>query len=178
MKERGARAEEFIQVLKTVWTTNPVEFHGKFYQIPKSYIGPKPVQKPHPPIYMAAFAPPALNRIARLADGWNPVGIPVEGMAQMFSSIQEMAKAAGRDPASLELIVRAHVEITDKPLGKKRFIFTGTRDQVKEDIAACKKIGATEIHFDPTFSERGSTLKGWLDMLEEMRGLTGNMAAA
>src|SRR2546422_11314982 len=46
MKQRGAMADEFVQVLKAIWTTNPVEFHGKFYQVPKSYIGPKPVQKP------------------------------------------------------------------------------------------------------------------------------------
>ena len=178
LKDRGARADEFIQVLKAIWTTNPVEFHGKFYNLPKSYISPKPVQKPHPPIYLAAFAPPALNRIARLADGWNPVAIPLEGMAQMFGSIKEMAKAAGRNPSSLEMLVRAHVEITDKPLGKERFIFTGTKEQVKEDIGGCQKIGAAEIHFDPTFSQRGSTLEGWLSVLEEMRRLTENVAAA
>jgi probable F420-dependent oxidoreductase len=57
MKQRGAMADEFLQVLKSIWTTNPVEFSGKFYKVPKSYIEPKPVQKPHPPIYLAAFAP-------------------------------------------------------------------------------------------------------------------------
>jgi probable F420-dependent oxidoreductase len=69
MKQRGARADEFLQVLKAIWTTNPVEFRGKFFQVPKSYIGPKPVQKPHPPIYLAAFAPPALKRLARWQTG-------------------------------------------------------------------------------------------------------------
>ena len=48
MKQRGAMADEFLQALKAIWTTNPVEFHGRFYQIPKSYINRKPVQKPHP----------------------------------------------------------------------------------------------------------------------------------
>jgi alkanesulfonate monooxygenase SsuD/methylene tetrahydromethanopterin reductase-like flavin-dependent oxidoreductase (luciferase family) len=48
----AAPADEFLQVLKAIWTTNPVKFHGKFYQVPESYIGPKPVQKPHPPIHM------------------------------------------------------------------------------------------------------------------------------
>lgn len=43
MKKRGAMADEFLQVLKAIWTTNPVEFHGQFYHLPKSYIGPKPV---------------------------------------------------------------------------------------------------------------------------------------
>jgi alkanesulfonate monooxygenase SsuD/methylene tetrahydromethanopterin reductase-like flavin-dependent oxidoreductase (luciferase family) len=69
MKKRGAVADEFLQVLKAIWTTDPVEFHGKFYNIPRSYINPKPVQKPHPPIYLGAFVASALNRVAREADG-------------------------------------------------------------------------------------------------------------
>src|SRR6478672_6481622 len=87
MKQRGARADEFLHVLKAIWTTNPVEFHGKFFDVPKSYINLKPVQKPHPPIYLAAFAPAALKRLARLADGWNPIFLPVPTMAEMFDSI-------------------------------------------------------------------------------------------
>jgi alkanesulfonate monooxygenase SsuD/methylene tetrahydromethanopterin reductase-like flavin-dependent oxidoreductase (luciferase family) len=64
MKHRGAMADEFLHALKAIWTTNPVEFHGKFYKIPKSYMNRKPVQKPHPPIYLAAFAPAAMKRLA------------------------------------------------------------------------------------------------------------------
>src|SRR6516164_656165 len=111
MKQRGAMANEFLQVLKAIWTTNPVEFHGRFFQVPKSYISPKPVQHPHPPIYLAAFAPPAMKRLATMALGWNAVAIPVEGMTHMSSGIQEMAKQAGRDRSSLKMIVRANLEI-------------------------------------------------------------------
>jgi probable F420-dependent oxidoreductase len=171
MKQRGARADEFLQVLKAIWTTNPVEFRGKFYTVPKSYIYPKPVQQPHPPIYLAAFVPAALNRLARMADGWNPVAIPVDGMAQMFAGIQQMAKDAGRDPSSLKMVVRVHLEITDKPLGKERMIFTGTLDQIKDDMAACNKIGAHEVFFDPTFSPGGQSLDRWLALMEQLRKL-------
>jgi probable F420-dependent oxidoreductase len=168
MKHRGARADEFLQVLKAVWTQNPVEFHGKFFNLPKSYIDLRPVQKPHPRIYLAAFTPPALQRTAKLADGWNPTGIPLEGMAQMFSGIKEMAAAAGRDPSSFELVVRANLHITDKPVEKDRFIFTGTLDQIKEDTAACRKLGASEVHFDPGFG--GSrTVDQWLALMEQLR---------
>ena len=169
MKQRGAMADEFLQVLKAIWTSNPVEFHGKFYQVPKSYINPKPVQQPHPPIYLAAFAPPALKRLATMADGWNPVAIPVEGMAQMFDAVKQMAKDAGRDPSSLKMIVRANLEITDKPLGKERMIFAGSLDQIKEDIAACGKIGAHEVFLDPTFSEGGQSLERWIALMERFR---------
>jgi probable F420-dependent oxidoreductase len=169
MKTRGARADEFLQVLKAIWTTDPAEFQGKFFTLPKSHINPKPVQKPHPPILLAAFAPPALKRLARLADGWNPVAIPAAGMAQMFGGIKEMAKEAGRDPASLRMVVRANLDITDKPLGKERFIFSGTKEQIKEDVAACVGIGAHELFFDPAFMKGGQSVDNWLPLMEEVR---------
>lgn len=169
MKTRGARADEFLQVLKSIWTTNPAEFHGKFFQVPKSYIYPKPVQKPHPPIYLAAFAPPALKRLATMADGWNPVAIPAAGMAQMFNQIKQMAKQAGRDPSSLSMVVRANLELTDKPLGKERMIFSGTMDQVTEDVKACASIGAAELFLDPTFTHGGQSLDTWLSLLDQFK---------
>src|SRR2546426_6003155 len=71
LADRGRRADEFLQVLKAIWTTDPAEFRGRYYQLPRSIIGPKPVQKPHPPIYLAAFVPQALRRAAVYANGWN-----------------------------------------------------------------------------------------------------------
>jgi probable F420-dependent oxidoreductase len=171
MKTRGARADEFLQVLKAIWTTNPVEFRGKFFELPKSYIYPKPVQTPHPPIYLAAFAPPALKRLATYADGWNPVAIPVAGMEQMFAGIKQMAKEAGRDPSSLSIIVRANLEITEKPLGKERMIFSGTLAQIEEDVKACRSIGATELFFDPTFTPGGQSVDHWLGLLEQLKSM-------
>ena len=168
MKERGARADEFLQVLRAVWTQNPVEFKGKFYTLPKSYIDLKPAQKPHPRIYLAAFVPAALQRLARLADGWNPTAIPLEGMAQMFGSIRQMAKEAGRDPSSIEMVVRANLKITPQPLGKDRFIFTGSLDQIKEDTDACRQMGAHEVHFDVGVAGPQS-LDMWLKLMEQLR---------
>jgi len=169
MKTRGAAADEFLQVLKAIWTQDPSEFRGKFYTLPKCHIDLKPVQKPHPKVYLAAFVPAALNRVARLADGWNPTGVPVEGMAQMFGVIQGMAKEAGRDPSTLEMVVRANMHLTDKPLGKDRGIFSGSMDQIKEDVAACKQIGAHEVHFEPGF-DGDITVESWLKQMERLRG--------
>ena len=169
--QRGARADEFLQVLKAIWTNNPVEFQGKFYHLPKSYIGPKPAHKPHPPIYMAAFATKALKRLATYADGWNPVGVPLDGMKQMYESIKQMAKEAGRDPSRIELIVRANMEIADKPRGQERPLFFGTLEQIKDDIEHCRGIGAHEIQFDPSFMGGGQPLENWLKLMEQMRKL-------
>jgi probable F420-dependent oxidoreductase len=169
MKGRGARADEFLEVLKAVWASDPVEFKGKYYTLPKSHISPKPVQKPHPPIYLAAFAPAALNRIARLADGWNPGGVPVDGMKQMFDGVKQMAEEAGRDPTQLELVVRANVEIDDKPRPAAGVIFTGTLEQIREDLEGCKRIGAHEVLFDPTWQPGAQSLHRWLELMEQLR---------
>jgi probable F420-dependent oxidoreductase len=67
MRERSQRGDEVVQALKAVWGDDPVEFHGQFYQIPRSFVGPKPVQKPHPPIYLAAYTPGAMKRIRSYA---------------------------------------------------------------------------------------------------------------
>ena len=170
-KNRGKRADEFIQVLKAIWTTDPVEHHGEFYTVPRSHIGPKPVQKPHPPIFLAAFAPPALQRVATVADGWNPVAIPVEGMRQMFAGIQEMAKAAGRDPSELQMLVRANILMSDEPIEAERMIFSGSKDQLKADVDACRQAGASELFFDPTFQPGALQLDRWLAIMEDLRNL-------
>jgi probable F420-dependent oxidoreductase len=169
MKRRGAMADEFLAVLKAIWTTDPVKYQGKFYRVPESYISVKPVQKPYPPIYMAAFAPPALKRLATVADGWNPVAIPVAGMEQMFGGVKQMAKEAGRDPSKLAMVVRANLHITDKPLGADRAIFAGTLEQIREDAQACAKIGAHELIYDVTFEKQAQTIEGWLKLVETLR---------
>ncbi|MBZ5683997.1 MAG: LLM class F420-dependent oxidoreductase [Acidobacteriia bacterium] len=169
--KRGARADEFLPLLKAIWTTNPVEFHGKFFDLPKSYIDLKPVQKPHPPIYIGAFVPAALKRLARLADGWNPILLPVPVMAQMFESIKQTAKEAGRDPDSISMVVHALLDLTDKPIDKERNIFCGSCDQIAEDVKGCAKIGAKEVFFDPAFSPGGQSLDRWLSLLEQLRGM-------
>jgi probable F420-dependent oxidoreductase len=171
MTKRGALADEFLPLLQAIWTTNPVEFHGKFFNVPKSYIDLKPVQKPHPPIYLGAFVPVALKRLAKLANGWNPVFLPVPVMADMFGSIRQMAKEAGRDPSAIVMVVHAVLDITDKPLGKDRAIFSGTLEQISDDVSACAKIGAEEVFFDPAFAPGGQSLDHWLSLLDQLQGM-------
>ena len=167
-QERGKRADELIQALKKIWTTDPVEFHGKYYRIPKSVIGPKPVQKPHPPVYMAAFTPSAMKRVAAEANGWFPVGIPLSGVGPMFEGIKGMAREAGRDPSAIELIVRANLEIHNSPIQKDRVDFTGTFDQIAEDVKTTQKLLATEIVFDAQFSPGVETANDLVSRMEQL----------
>jgi alkanesulfonate monooxygenase SsuD/methylene tetrahydromethanopterin reductase-like flavin-dependent oxidoreductase (luciferase family) len=61
-KDKGSRADEFLQVLRKIWTDDVVEFKGQFYNIPASKIGPKPLQKPHPPILLGGFSPKTFSQ--------------------------------------------------------------------------------------------------------------------
>ena len=171
-EERGKRADESIKVLKKIWTTDPVEFQGKYYRIPKSVIGPKPIQKPHPPIYMAAFSPAALKRVGTEANGWFPVGIPLSGVGSIFDEIRSMAKNAGRDSSALELIVRANVEVHNAPIQKGRADFTGTLEQIAEDVTTARKLGAAEIAIDALFSPGIETAKDLVACMEKLLRIT------
>jgi probable F420-dependent oxidoreductase len=167
-QDRGKRADESIEVLKKIWTTDPVEFQGKHYRIAKSFIGPKPVQKPHPPIYLAAFTPSAMKRVAAEAHAWLPVGIPLTGIGAMFEAIKNMAKEAGRDPSALELIVTAGVEIHKRPIEKERIEFTGSLEQIGEDFATARKVGAAEIAIYAQFLAPDETAEDLIARMEDL----------
>ena len=167
--ERGKRADEALHLLKAIWTTDPVEFHGRYCQIPPSYIGPKPVQKPYPPIYMGAFTPASMRRLAREANGWNLVGVPLAAAPEMLHAIREMAREAGRDPEALELVVRANVEFSAKPLGPDRMDFHGTLEQIGEDVAKARQVGASELFFDLwTAHPQVDSVDDWLARMEQL----------
>jgi probable F420-dependent oxidoreductase len=173
-EERGKRANESLEAMTAIWTSDPVEYTGSSFAIAKSTIGPKPVQKPHPPIYMAAYVPPALRRIAKYADGWFPVGIPIAALPEMFGGLKDMTKAEGRDPDALDLVVRANVEVSETPISGERQEFTGTLEQIAEDVAATKRIDADAFVIDMQFSPDVTTTADYIRRMKDFWELTQN----
>jgi len=153
---RGARSDEFLAAMLALWGEDPVEFKGDFYRIPASKVGPKPVQKPRPPIYIAGFGAYAFERAVRYGDGWNPSGaINFDWLAGMIRQFQDMAHQAGR--GDLEVVLRAFDVVTEASPGDDRPAMVGTLDQLKDDIKRLGDIGVThlihspaEIGFSPT----------------------------
>jgi probable F420-dependent oxidoreductase len=171
MRERGARADEALRLLQVFWTTNPVSFAGRFTRVAESAMDLRPVQRPHPPLYVAAFTPRALRRVALAADGWMPAGVPLAGMRDMFAGIRRTAADAGRDPQQLQLVVRANLWITAQPLGQARPIFAGTLDQIRADVAATRDLGAHELIFEAGYTPQVRAvddLVGWAERLAEL----------
>jgi alkanesulfonate monooxygenase SsuD/methylene tetrahydromethanopterin reductase-like flavin-dependent oxidoreductase (luciferase family) len=90
---RGERADEFIQEMKKIWTDDIMKFKGKYYDIPASTIGPKPVQKPSIPIYLGGFSSNTFSRIIKYyLNGWlGAVGGPLEYIENSIKAIKEKA---------------------------------------------------------------------------------------
>jgi len=150
MAGRGARAEEFVEVLKAVWTQDPVEHHGPLYDVPLSHVDPKPVQRPHPPLLMGGGAPAALRRVGRIADGWiSSSRTDLTTVGEQVSLIRDSAREAGRDATALRFVVRGVVRLTDDPTtGDARIPLQGTADQIRGDLAGLEEQGITEVFLD------------------------------
>jgi probable F420-dependent oxidoreductase len=152
MERRGARAEEFIACLQAIWTQDPVTFDGEFYRVPTSYVAPKPVQQPHPPILLGGNAKPALERAGRLAAGWVSASrFAAAQVPEAVDVVRAAAREAGRDPDSLRIIIRAAVKVRD---ADEDMQFTGTLDKIKRDFADYAAAGATELFVDLNFDEQ------------------------
>lgn len=173
MNGRGKLADEFIAVLKAVWTESPVEFHGDVFTVPPSLIEAKPVQRPHPPVYLAAFTPAGMRRAAELADGWHPVFFNAEHARASVAEFRRMTLDAGRDPKDVAVVAKADFEITDTALGGQRMMFHGSPDELRADIEVCRELEVAEIVFDTSSSPQGGTAEGFLGSMEQIRALCG-----
>jgi probable F420-dependent oxidoreductase len=141
---RGRMLDEVIDVCRAVWGPDPVSVKGDRTLIDNATVGPKPGR--HIPIMLGGgWSARALDRIARRADGWLPVGLPPAALRAQWAQLQDAAAAAGRDPGALELIVRANIELADAPLRGDRQPFQGTLEQVVEDLAGTAEAGADEV---------------------------------
>jgi probable F420-dependent oxidoreductase len=141
----AARLEESLDVLDAVWDDDPVSFVGARLRVVPSYVRPKPVQRPRPPLLLAAYTPKGLARVARRADGGNPAGLPVDALRPMWNAVRDLAAGYDRDPDALELVVRANMVVTERPVGAERPSYCGTIDQIAEDLDATRETGADEV---------------------------------
>ncbi|MGA9278681.1 TIGR03619 family F420-dependent LLM class oxidoreductase [Ilumatobacter sp.] len=148
MTRRGQRIEESLDVLSAVWSDDTIDIRTAHERIAPSVMGAKPIQRPRPPILLGAHSDAGLERIARRADGWLPFGLPLDDIEQQWMGIQRLAERSGRDPAALQLVVRADPQVDAKPGGRHRTAFTGSLSEVTTDIERVQEIGATELILD------------------------------
>jgi len=150
-KDKGTRADEFLQVLRKIWTDEVVEFKGQFYKIPASKIGPKPLQEPHPPILLGGFSPKTFSRIVNYANGW--IGVagfgPLEQLEQVINGLRESARKVDKDPSNIGIYIGSYPNVLESPVAsnKTRSPMTGTIEQIGSDIEQIKAMGTNHIFF-------------------------------
>ncbi|MEX0800927.1 MAG: LLM class flavin-dependent oxidoreductase [Dehalococcoidia bacterium] len=102
VKERGARTDEAIEVLRTLWTQDNVTFHGRFTKLDGVTLMPKPLQPGGPPLWIAGRSQAAIRRAGRLGDGYMPYLFSPERYREGLAEVRRAAEEAGRDPDAIE----------------------------------------------------------------------------
>ena len=169
--ERGAVGDEYVRIFKELWTSDHPSFDGKYASFSDVSFLPKPIQKPHPPIWIGGESPPALRRVARLGDAWYPIGnnprYPVRDPEQFAGYVQRIhgyAEAAGRDPSEIDLAYSAawYNDREARVIDGQRQLFTGTPEQVAGDITAFGEVGVRHM----MLGLQADTLKETVDRME------------
>src|SRR5881296_1432519 len=172
---RGAATDEYLQIFKTLWTQSPASFSGQFYRFDSIRFLPQPIQKPHPPIWVGGHSKAALRRVARLGDGWHPVGanaavpLPPAELKALLDELHRLTEEAGRDPKSVTVCYKAPVYDAGVAAGGVRRPFSGTTDQVLEDIATYAALGVSELIFDFRSEEPHESLERMERFAEVMK---------
>ena len=149
-KERGAVTDEFLQLYKELWTKESPSFQGKYYQISDSGFEPKPVQKPHPPIWIGGHTGPAIRRAAKFGDGWMPIGLrppailEPEELAGKIARLRKLTVEAGRPEDAVSLTFSTGVAFDDSA-GSSRSLMHGRPEQIAADLRQYQDLGVSNF---------------------------------
>ena len=113
--ERAAMSDEYVAVMKALWTNEHPRCTGRYVTIEQDVnFGPLPVQQPHPPIWVGGNTVPALRRVARWGDGWQPVYLPLPLLQQKLGQLRALMEEQGRDFRQLEITTLAGANVTSE----------------------------------------------------------------
>src|ERR1051325_5442947 len=165
---RVSRFREEMEIIKALWTEGKVTYQGRFYHLADETMAPKPVQKPHLPIWMGVGHPDAVRRAARLADGWmGSGGSRIADFAASVPILRAALEERGRDPATFPTSKRIFMAVDERPEVARRELlrwFTdvyrnppgvdlcgihGTPEQVRERLEEVVAMGANHLLLNP-----------------------------
>jgi probable F420-dependent oxidoreductase len=167
-ERRVRRFLEEVELMKALWTQPKVTYRGQIFQLEDGVMGPKPVQKPHPPVWLGGGHPDALRRAATIADGWMGAGgSTTAAFAKSVPLVRAALEITGRDPAAFPISKRVFMSVHERPEVAQaevhRWFSTvyhnpdltttggvyGTPEQVREQLEEMVAMGATHLLLNP-----------------------------
>jgi probable F420-dependent oxidoreductase len=148
MERRGARAEDYLAALRTLWNDEVSAHEGEFYTIPPSRMQPKPAGIP---VLLGGSADIALKRAGRLAEGWiSRSATDLTKIHEQIAVVRNAAEEAGKDPAGVRIVVRGVVRAGDDRPER----LSGSYEKIREDAAWLGEQGVTELFYDLNWDPR------------------------
>jgi len=156
--ERGAVTDEYIDAFRVLWTEQTPRFAGRYTKFDGVVFEPKPIQTPHPPIWVGGESGPALRRAARIGDAWYPIGSNNQHLLDSLpryragvGRLRQLTAAAGRAPEAVALtyrVKRTGDALPPRASDGERRLFSGNDGDIIGDIHALQDFGVTAIDFD------------------------------
>jgi probable F420-dependent oxidoreductase len=171
-EHRVTRFVEGIRIMKALWTEPSTTFAGRFWQLDRVRMEPKPVQRPHPPLWFGAHSEAAVARSAELGDGFIGAGASsVEQFAGVVARLRGALERRGRDPGAFPVSKRVYIAVDEDvtragrrleawfgrfygdPMLARRVAVWGPADRCIESLARVAAAGARLVILNPVFEE-------------------------
>lgn len=161
-EHRGKITDEHIRIFKALCTQQEPTFEGEHYHVKGIGLSPKPIQKPHPPIWVGGNTGPAMRRAALLGDGWHAVNLKPAQIAAGREEVFRLRSEYGLETDRFQVSLRTSLQVTTEPLGEGRTPLTGTSQQIQEDIKRYEEAGSEYLVMGP----RGANIDEVLSTIE------------
>ncbi|MGH1481900.1 MAG: LLM class F420-dependent oxidoreductase [Geminicoccales bacterium] len=180
-EQRGKVTDEYLEAFKILWSEGDPHFDGKHVQFGNIHFSPKPVQKPHLPIWIGGESRPALRRTVRYGDVWFPVANnprhPLNSISLFKKGIKklhDMADEHDRDPDSIGLALFANWFDEKKTIELEtgeRHLLTGKPEDIAEDMDALADLGVRDVIFNfqrETLEQSLDSMQHFADVIQPM----------
>jgi probable F420-dependent oxidoreductase len=175
--ERGRMGDDYLRAIKAAWAADVPEYKGRYLSYGGATFAPRPVQRPHPPIWVGgapgALSAPAVRRCAELGDAWHPLALGLDEIEKGLATLRALAARFGRG-AGPGLAPRNMLDLTDRPKGNGRAAFQGAPDEVAADVRRARALGAEWMTFDLPRGDVAGMTRSMERLVREVKPAVGS----
>lgn len=166
--ERGAVTDEYLQAFRALWMQDKARFAGRYSRFADLIFLPRPVQQPHPPIWVGGESGPSMRRAARFGNAWYPIGSnqrhlldTLPRLTAGIARLRRLTADAGRDPAAIGVVYRVKrygEAVPPTATDGNRRLFSGSDADIIGDLRALRDLGVTAIDVEVEGHDEAATI--------------------